>query len=97
MRLPDKLFLTGGKPVCLFILSKSRDGKDGEHRELNNQFLFIDPSKMGAMVSRKLRIFNDQDVSRIVIQCFGVRALGTQHSESGEIDRNSLNRIIVST
>ncbi len=65
VRLPDKLFLTTGIPACLFILSKNRDGKDGLHRERKNEVLFIDASKLGTMVSRKLRVFSDEDVRRI--------------------------------
>jgi len=65
VRMPDKLFLTTGIPACLFILSKNRDGKDGSHRERNNEILFIDASKMGTMVSRKLRVFTDEEVSKI--------------------------------
>jgi len=65
VRLPDKLFLTTGIPACLFILSKNRNGKDDTHRERNDEILFIDASKMGQMASRKLRIFGDEDVSRI--------------------------------
>ncbi|MCZ8145829.1 type I restriction-modification system subunit M [Flavobacterium sp.] len=65
VRLPDKLFLTTGIPACIFILSKNRDGKDGEHRERKNEILFIDCSKMGTMESRKLRIFTDADIDRV--------------------------------
>jgi len=65
VRLPDKLFLTTGIPACIFILSKNRDGKDGKHRERNNEILFIDASKLGAMASRKLRVFTDEDVNKI--------------------------------
>ncbi|SDA71016.1 type I restriction enzyme M protein [Algoriphagus alkaliphilus] len=65
VRLPDKLFLTTGIPACLFILSKNRDGKDGTHRERRNEILFIDASKLGTMVSRKLRVFSDEDIRRI--------------------------------
>lgn len=65
VRLPDKLFLTTGIPACLFILSKNRNCKDGTHRERNNEILFLDASKMGTMASRKLRVFSDEDVSRI--------------------------------
>jgi type I restriction enzyme M protein len=65
VRMPDKLFLTTGIPACLFILSKNRDGKDGTHRERNNEILFLDASKMGTMTSRKLRVFSDEDVSKI--------------------------------
>lgn len=65
VRMPDKLFLTTGIPACLFILSKNRDGKDGTHRERNNEILFLDASKMGRMESRKLRVFDEADVSKI--------------------------------
>jgi type I restriction enzyme M protein len=65
VRLPDKLFLTTGIPACLFILSKNRDGKDGTHRERNNEILFLDASKMGTMASRKLRVFSDEDIIKI--------------------------------
>ena len=65
VQMPDKLFLTTGIPACLFILSKNRDGKDGEHRERKNEILFIDARKLGQMVSRRLRVFEDADVIKI--------------------------------
>ncbi|MBO3117501.1 N-6 DNA methylase [Winogradskyella sp. DF17] len=64
VRLPDKLFLTTGIPACIFILSKNRDGKDGEHRERLNEVLFIDMSKLGRMESRKLRVFDEVDLEK---------------------------------
>ncbi len=64
VRLPDKLFLTTGIPACIFILSKNRDGKDGEHRERMNEVLFLDMSKMGRMESRKLRVFDEADLRK---------------------------------
>ena len=65
VRLPDKLFLTTGIPACLFFLSKTRDGKNKIHRARKKEILFIDASKMGDMVSRKLRVLGDADVERI--------------------------------
>lgn len=65
VRLPDKLFLTTGIPACIFILSKNRDGSDGVHRERNNEILFLDASKMGTMASRKLRVLEDTDLTKI--------------------------------
>jgi type I restriction enzyme M protein len=65
VRLPDKLFLTTGIPACLFIMSKNRDGKDGNQRERLGEILFIDASKMGKMASRKLRVFEDADIKKI--------------------------------
>ncbi|MHC1707346.1 MAG: N-6 DNA methylase [Bacteroidales bacterium] len=65
VQLPEKLFLTTGIPACLFILSKNRDGKDGVHRERKNEILFIDARKCGTMVTRKLRAFTDEDISKV--------------------------------
>ena len=65
VQMPDKLFMTTGIPACLFILSKNRDGKDGEHRERKGEILFIDARRLGNMVSRRLRIFEEADISKI--------------------------------
>ena len=65
VQMPDKLFLTTGIPACLFILSKNRDGKDGAHRERRKEILFIDARKLGKMVTRRLRVFEDDDLNRI--------------------------------
>lgn len=64
VRLPDKLFLTTGIPACLFFLSKTRKGNK-QHRERNNEVLFIDASKLGEMTNRKLRILTDPEIERI--------------------------------
>jgi type I restriction enzyme M protein len=65
VQMPDKLFLTTGIPACIFILSKNRDGKDGLHRERKNEILFIDARKLGHMVNRRLRVFEDADLNKI--------------------------------
>ncbi len=65
VQMPDKLFLTTGIPACLFIISRNRDGKDGEHRERKNEILFIDARKLGHMVNRRLRVFSDDDIQKI--------------------------------
>ncbi len=65
VRLPDKLFLTTGIPACLFFLSKTRDGKNKTHRERAKEVLFIDASKLGEMVSRKLRVLTDGDIEKV--------------------------------
>jgi type I restriction enzyme M protein len=81
VRLPDKLFLTTGIAACLFILSKNRDGKDGIHRERNNEILFLDASKMGTMASRKLRVFTDDDVSKIANTYHHWRTIGDTYED----------------
>lgn len=65
VQMPEKLFLTTGIPACLFILSKNRDGKDGLHKERKNEILFIDARKLGQMVNRRLKVFTDEDLSKI--------------------------------
>jgi len=64
VRLPDKLFMTTGIPACLFFLSRNREGKDG-YRSRKDEILFIDTSKIGEMATRRLRVFNDEDVAKI--------------------------------
>ncbi len=76
VRLPDKLFLTTGIPACIFILSKNRDGKDGQHRKRTDEILFIDTSKMGTMESRKLRVFTDADIDKVAATYRAWRNIG---------------------
>ena len=64
VRLPDKLFMTTGIPAALFFLSNNREGKDG-YRVRKNEILFVDASKMGEMVNRRLRVFSDEDITKI--------------------------------
>jgi type I restriction enzyme M protein len=76
VRLPDRLFLTTGIPACLFILSKNRDGKDGTHRQRTNEILFVDASKMGRMETRKLRVLDKEDITRIADAYHNWRTVG---------------------
>lgn len=64
VRLPDKLFMTTGIPACLFFLSRNREGKDG-YRARKEEILFIDTSRMGEMVTRRLRVFSDKAIEKI--------------------------------
>jgi type I restriction enzyme M protein len=65
VQMPEKLFLTVGIPACIFILSKNRDGRDGEHRVRKNEILFIDARKLGTMFNRRLRVFEDSDIEKV--------------------------------
>lgn len=82
VRLPDKLFSTTGIPACIFLLSKNRDGKDGLHRERLNEVLFIDASKHGEMVSRKLRVFSDDVIEKITVTYHNWRNLPKRNPEN---------------
>lgn len=64
-RCPTSFSLPPEFQPVFFILSKNRDGKDGEHRERKEEILFIDASKLDHTVSRGLRAFEEQDLSRI--------------------------------
>jgi type I restriction enzyme M protein len=81
VQMPDKLFLTTGIPACLFILSKNRDGKDGLHRERKNEMLFIDARKLGKMVTRKLRVFEDEDLEKIASAYHTWRNIDGEHED----------------
>lgn len=81
VQMPDKLFLTTGIPACLFILSKNRDGKDGLHRERKNEILFIDARKLGKMVSRRLRVFEEEDLKKIADAYHTWRNIDGKHED----------------
>lgn len=54
--LPDKMFANTGISVQCWVLNKAK---------LDTDVLFINATKMGKMVSRKLRIFEDADINLI--------------------------------
>jgi type I restriction enzyme M protein len=54
--LPTKLFVNTQIPACLWFLTK----KKPEHRK--GKVLFIDARKIGTMVSRKHRVFTQEDI-----------------------------------
>jgi type I restriction enzyme M protein len=62
--LPEKLFLSTGIPVCLFFLSKNRDGKAG-YRKRDHEILFIDARKKGSLVSRRQKALSAEEIADI--------------------------------
>jgi type I restriction enzyme M protein len=82
VQMPDKLFLTTGIPACIFILSKNRDGNDGEHRERKSEILFIDARKLGNMASRRLRVFDEKaDIGKIADTYHQWRNIGGTYAD----------------
>ncbi|WP_203522454.1 N-6 DNA methylase [Fusobacterium sp. IOR10] len=61
--LPDKLFLTTGIPACIWILNRNKSNPD--HRERENETLFIDARDLGEMIDRKTREFKEEDIEKI--------------------------------
>ena len=67
--LPDKLFYTTGIPVCLWFLTKDKSARrvktERPQRDRTGEILFIDARNMGTMVSRTVREFSEEEISRI--------------------------------
>ncbi len=61
--MPDRLFLNTGISVALWFVSKGRHGNG--HRKRVGEVLFIDARKLGRMETRRLRVLEDADVSKI--------------------------------
>ncbi len=72
--MPDKLFYSTGIPVSLWIISKKK--------EQPGKTLFIDAREMGSMVSRKLREFTTEDISKVADSFEAYRA-GELENEKG--------------
>lgn len=62
--MPDKLFFNTGIPVALWFVSKDRAGT-AIHRARKDEVLFIDARRLGRMETRKLRVFDDDDIAKI--------------------------------
>ncbi len=61
--LPDKLFLTATIPACLWFLNKNKE--NSKYRERKGEVLFIDARKLGVMIDRKTREFEEGDINKI--------------------------------
>jgi type I restriction enzyme M protein len=62
--LPTKLFANTGIPVSLWFIGKNR-GKSEKHRAREDETLFIDARRMGALISRRQRELSIDDVAKI--------------------------------
>ena len=56
--MPTNLFYNVTIPVCLWFLSKNREGR-------RDKVLFIDARKMGTMVTRKHRELSDEEIQKV--------------------------------
>ena len=61
--LPEKLFYNTGIGVSLWFVAKNR--ANHLHRDRRGTVLFIDARELGRMESRRLRVFDVEDVDRI--------------------------------
>ena len=60
--LPGQLFYSTQIPACLWFLAKNR--KNGRFRDRSSEILFIDARKLGVMVDRTRREFEDADIAK---------------------------------
>jgi len=78
--LPDKLFYNTAVPACLWFIS--RDRKNHNFRNREDEILFIDARNLGDMITRRNREFNDDDIARIADTYHAWRA-PVRHSREG--------------
>ncbi len=74
--MPGQLFYSTQIPVCLWFLSRGKDGRDGR-RGRKGQTLFIDARKMGTLTDRVHRELSDADIRKIA---------DTYHAWRGDTD-----------
>lgn len=82
--LSGKLFANTGTIVSLWLLAKHRDGRSGlRHRQ--NEFLFIDARKLGALIpgSRKQKQFSDEEIDRIAAVYHHFKHVGRPSDQPG--------------
>lgn len=61
--LPTQLFFNTQIPACLWFLA--RDRTNHKFRDRSKEILFIDARQLGSMISRKNRVLEEKDISRI--------------------------------
>ena len=82
--MPDKLFYSTGIPVSLWIISKKK--------EQPGKTLFIDAREMGTMVSRKLREFTTEDISKVAdsFEAYRARELENEKGFCAVVDTDEI-------
>ena len=61
--LPTQLFFNTQIPACLWFLARNRTNHKFRNRA--GEILFIDARKIGSLISRKNKAFNDKDIKQI--------------------------------
>ena len=72
--LSDKLFYNTGIPACLWFIS--RDRKNHNFRDREDEILFIDVRNLSDMVTCCNWLFSDDDIERTADTCHAWRRLG---------------------
>lgn len=61
--LPTQLFFNTQIPACLWFLARNRTNH--KYRNRAGEILFIDARKIGSLISRKNKAFDDEDIKQI--------------------------------
>jgi type I restriction enzyme M protein len=61
--LPSQLFYNTMIPVCIWFLARNKT--NGKFRNRENEILFIDARKLGAMINRRNKELTDEDILKI--------------------------------
>ena len=78
--LPSKLFLNTQIPACLWFVSNKRHGFNGD-RKRKDEVLFIDAKELGRMDNRRLRVFDEGDIKKIVDTYHKWRKVGGRYKD----------------
>ncbi|VEU59116.1 type I restriction-modification system subunit M [Mesomycoplasma neurolyticum] len=81
--LPDKLFYTTGIPATIWIFNNNK---------LNDDVIFINAENLGELATKKLRVFNTENINEIV-SAYNDAKLNKDFSIKGFAKRVSLNEI----
>ncbi|WP_270646764.1 type I restriction-modification system subunit M [Paeniclostridium hominis] len=78
--LPDKLFYSTGIPVSLWILNRNKLNAPN-HRNREDEILFIDARNLGEMVDRKHRELSNDDIKKIADTYHKWRNIGGDYED----------------
>lgn len=86
--MPVQLFLTTGIPVCLWIVSRNKAGRNLKPvgRDRSGETLFIDARQMGTMETRSLRVLSGREKYPLPPDSDIGRIAGIYHAWCGEDD-----------
>ncbi|MEQ7739524.1 N-6 DNA methylase, partial [Escherichia coli] len=81
--LPPQLFFGTQIPVCLWFLTKNKEGtpNGAKTRKRSRETLFIDARQIGFMETRTVRAFTDDDVNKIADAYHAWRGTDTSNGE----------------
>ena len=77
--LPTQLFYNTQIPACLWFLARNRTNH--KFRDRSNEILFIDARNLGQMISRKNKMFGEEDLAKVTETYHAWRNLGGNYED----------------